>query len=199
MTGYLKSIETAAGQTIGLVRENGQIEDCQLVDPADVAGAATALRARYGIAVDVSVTFANSTLGSVGVIGEPGTFTDVNEGDRIFFPPGSCLVGVFHSGTPAPELGGIYLVEVKVDDELTVSRVSDLTTAAQFAAAALISVDAGAGAGFYQVATPNPVTVNTTPQVMPWLALPPPSDSSQYTLGVQSGKLQWQLGFINAP
>lgn len=38
MSGFLKTIETQAGQTIGIIRENGQIEDCSIVDPALVLG-----------------------------------------------------------------------------------------------------------------------------------------------------------------
>jgi len=38
MTGFLKSIETVAGQTIGLIRENGQVEDCSIVDPSELGG-----------------------------------------------------------------------------------------------------------------------------------------------------------------
>lgn len=38
MVGFLKTIETAAGQTIGVIRENGQVEDCSVVDPSQVAG-----------------------------------------------------------------------------------------------------------------------------------------------------------------
>ena len=197
MTGFLKTIESPPGQTIGLIRENGQVEDCAVVDPADVAGAATALRARFGVSPAQLVTFQNSVLNPVGVISELGTFTDVNEGDRIFLPPGSCAVGAFHSGAPAPELGGIYLVLTKSDDqELTIERVADLTTTAQFDAAALISVDTGNGAGVYQVATPAGGVVNTAPQIMPWVALPGPADSNPYTLGVQSGILVWQAGFL---
>jgi len=36
MTGFLQTIETVAGQTIGIIRENGQVEDCAVVDPASV-------------------------------------------------------------------------------------------------------------------------------------------------------------------
>lgn len=36
--GFLQSIETIAGQTIGILRENGQVEDCFVVDPASIAG-----------------------------------------------------------------------------------------------------------------------------------------------------------------
>ena len=57
MTGFLKTIESPPGQTIGLIRENGQVEDCAVVDPADVAGAATALRARFGVSPAQLVTF----------------------------------------------------------------------------------------------------------------------------------------------
>ena len=32
MSGYLRTIESQAGQTIGLIRENGQVEDCSIVD-----------------------------------------------------------------------------------------------------------------------------------------------------------------------
>jgi hypothetical protein len=36
MSGFLQTIESAAGQTIGIIRENGQVEDCSVVDPASV-------------------------------------------------------------------------------------------------------------------------------------------------------------------
>jgi hypothetical protein len=38
MTGYLQTIESAVGQTIGLIRENGQVEDCTVVPAASSAG-----------------------------------------------------------------------------------------------------------------------------------------------------------------
>jgi hypothetical protein len=145
-------------------------------------------------------TFADNTLGDVGVVAEPGTYTSVNEGDRVMFPPDSCLVGVFHSADPAPQLGGVYLVVQKLDDqELIVRRVDDMTTTAQIDALVTIGVDSGPGAGLWQVATPAGAVVNTDPQVMPWLSIQPPNDVTQYTLGVQSNLLQWQVGFINAP
>lgn len=195
--GFLRTSESALGQTIGLIRENGQVEDCTITE---AGGTPTALRATYALLPASGVTFENANLGTVGVVSEVGTFVDVVQGDRLFLSPLSCLVGAFHSGSAAPELGGIYDVVEKLDDqELIVSRVADLTTAEQFAAAVLIGVDRGPGAGFYQVATPAPVVVNTTPQVMPWMSLPPPNDGSPYTLGVQGGVLQWQIGFINGP
>lgn len=39
MTGYLKTIETIAGQTIGIIRENGQVEDCTVVPESTLSGA----------------------------------------------------------------------------------------------------------------------------------------------------------------
>jgi hypothetical protein len=36
MSGFLQTIETSPGQTIGIIRENGQVEDCAVVDPASV-------------------------------------------------------------------------------------------------------------------------------------------------------------------
>ncbi|MEY2875338.1 MAG: hypothetical protein RLZZ373_2709 [Pseudomonadota bacterium] len=193
--GFLRTAESALGQTIGLIRENGQVEDCTVTE---AGGLPTALRATYALLPGTGVTFENATLGTVGVVSEPSTFAGVTQGDRLFVAPLSCLVGPFHSAAAAPELAGIYDVVQKLDDqELILNRVADLTTADQFAAAALIAVDRGPGAGFYQVATPAPVVVNTTPQVMPWMSLPPPNDGSPYTLGVQGGVLQWQIGFIN--
>lgn len=167
---------------------------------ADSAGATTSIRADYGFHIGFLTTFADNTLGDVGVVAEPGTYTSVSEGDRVMFPPDSCLVGVFHSADPAPQLGGVYLVVQKLDDqELIVRRVDDMTTTAQIDALVTIGVDSGPGAGLWQVATPPGAVVNTDPQVMPWLSIQPPNDVTQYTLGVQSNLLQWQVGFINAP
>jgi hypothetical protein len=163
-------------------------------------GLPTSIRADYGFHIGFLTTFADNTLGDVGVVAEPGTYTSVNEGDRVMFPPDSCLVGVFHSADPAPQLGGVYLVVQKLDDqELIVRRVDDMTTTAQIDALVTIGVDSGPGAGLWQVATPAGAVVNTDPQVMPWLSIQPPNDVTQYTLGVQSNLLQWQVGFINAP
>lgn len=36
MSGFLKTIETASSQTIGLIRENGQVEDCEVVPESSV-------------------------------------------------------------------------------------------------------------------------------------------------------------------
>ena len=36
MTGFLQTIESPAGQTIGILRENGQVEDCAIIDPSSV-------------------------------------------------------------------------------------------------------------------------------------------------------------------
>jgi hypothetical protein len=198
MVGFLKTIESPAGQTIGLIRENGQIEDCAVVDPADVGGAAAAVRARWGLGGSASITFAPGAGPSRDVVTEPGTFAGISAGDTIFFQPTQCLQGFFHSGTPAPELGGVYLITAKADDqEITVERVAELSTAAQFAAVGLISVDEGAGAGVYQNATPNPVVVDTTPQVMPWVAAPPIVDGSTYYLREANGQLSWVQLFLD--
>jgi hypothetical protein len=198
MVGFLKTIESPAGQTIGLIRENGQIEDCAVVDPADVGGAAAAVRARWGLGGSASITFAPGVGPSRDIVTEPGTFAGINAGDTIFFQPTQCLQGFFHSGTPAPELGGVYLITAKADDqEMTVERVAELSTAAQFAAVGLISVDEGAGAGVYQNATPNPVVVDTTPQVMPWVAAPPIVDGSTYYLREANGQLSWVQLFLD--
>jgi hypothetical protein len=44
MTGLLQTIETSVGQTIGLIRENGQVEDCTVVPGgASIGGAASAV------------------------------------------------------------------------------------------------------------------------------------------------------------
>lgn len=44
MSGLLQTIETAAGQTIGIIRENGQVEDCMVVPGgASIGGAAAAV------------------------------------------------------------------------------------------------------------------------------------------------------------
>lgn len=47
MVGFLKTIESPAGQTIGVIRENGQVEDCAVVDPADIGGGAPLPDALY--------------------------------------------------------------------------------------------------------------------------------------------------------
>jgi hypothetical protein len=36
MSGFLQTIESPAGQTIGILRENGQVEDCAVIDPSSV-------------------------------------------------------------------------------------------------------------------------------------------------------------------
>lgn len=61
--GFLKSIETLAGQTIGVLRENGQVEDCFIVDPADVGGG-EALTALW-------FADAGAAPGGTGTIGAP--------------------------------------------------------------------------------------------------------------------------------
>lgn len=199
MVGFLKTIESPAGQTIGLIRENGQIEDCAVVDPADLGGAAAAVRARWGLGGGPSITFAAAQPGpSRDIVTEPGTFAGISQGDTIFFQPGQCLQGPFHSGSAAPELGGVYLITAKADDqEITVERVAELSTAAQFAAVGLISVAEGAGAGLYQNATPDPVVVDTTPLVMPWVAAPPIADGTTYYLREVNGQLSWVTLFLD--
>jgi hypothetical protein len=195
--GLLRTSESAEGTTIGLIRENGQVEDVTIVPDAGGGGGGV-VRARWGLGGSASITFDPGSGPLYDIVTEPGTFAGINAGDTIFFQPTQCLQGFFHSGTPAPQLGGVYLILTKLDDqEISVQRVSELATAAQFAATGLISVAEGVGAGVYQVATPDPVVVDTTPQVMPWIAAPPIVDGSTYYLREVNGQLSWVQLFLD--
>jgi hypothetical protein len=95
MTGFLKTIETVAGQTIGIIRENGQVEDCTVVAPEEVvltpgdrnhaplawdAGLSqwlelpvnTALSANGMVSPSATTMVIGSDAGDVQVIGAPG-------------------------------------------------------------------------------------------------------------------------------
>jgi len=134
---------------------------------------------------------------------DPGTFDDVEEGDLLFVPPTFAQQGAFHSSTAAPQFGGVWTVFSKTDGQhVTVFRAPALATAAQIANCALISVEAGSGAGIYQVTTPAAAVVDVDPQVMPQVALPPhEDDGNTYVLTSSGGQsiLAWQIGSINSP
>lgn len=192
MTGVLTVPNRNPGQQLSLIREDGQAEPCE-VEAA--GGGGGVVRARWGLTSAPSITFAPGSGPVYDIVTEPGTFAGIGEGDSIFFQPSQCLQGFFHSGSPAPQLAGVWLILVKLDDqEITVQRVAELTTADQFAATGLISVAEGAGAGVYQNATLDPVVVDTTPLVMPWVAKPPPTpDTFTYKLQALNNDLLWTL------
>jgi hypothetical protein len=109
MTGFLKTIETVAGQTIGIIRENGQVEDCTVVDPADVGGGAPLPDALY--------VAQGAAAGGNGAIGTPfNTLADgltalaalgVNFGCLLISPGDYSAEGVLHwVGTGALMLKG---------------------------------------------------------------------------------------------
>jgi len=191
--GLLRTSETAEGQTIGLIRENGQVEDVTIVPDTGGSGGGGVVRAKWGLSASFAVvTFAEGGGPIFNVVSEPGTFENILEGETIFFQPGQCLVGVFHSGGPAPEYGGVWLILTSnQSDELTVQRAPSLSTTAQLDATGLITVDQGSGAGVYQVATPENGTLNISPQIMPWVALPPPGGGLTYKLQAVSDQLVW--------
>jgi len=140
-------------------------------------------------------TFAPDPGPVYNVVTEVGVLAGINIDDTIFFQPGECLVGFFHSAVSAPQFGGVWLVVDKIDDQnMSVRRVSELSTTAQIDATALICADAGTGAGVYQVVTPAGATIDVDPQVMPWVARqPPPNDDSVYKLQAIDGQLFWTL------
>lgn len=190
MTGVLTVPNRNPGQQLSLIREDGQAEPCE-VEAA--GGAGGFVRVKW--ALGATITFAVSAGPTYDIVSEPGTFAGLAEGETIFFQPGQCLVGPFHSGSPAPQYGGAWLIVVKSDDqEMTVQRVAELATTAQIDAAALITADQGTGAGVYQIATPAGGTIDTDPQVMPWVAKPVPAgDGNTYKLQATGEQLIWTL------
>ncbi len=171
------------------------------VKPEPVASSSTAaLRAKW--AFTSSVTFNASYPSPNSVIAEPGTFDGVAEGDTVFVPPAFALKGAFHSGSAAPEFGGLYVVSSVSDDSASFDRDPRMATAEQIAAVALVSAEQGSGAGIYQVATPAAAVINVDPQVMPQVALPPHEfDGNTYFLVSQGNQsvLSWQIGSVNSP
>lgn len=193
MSGFLKTIETVAGQTIGLIRENGQVEDCSVIDESEL-GAGGVVRCDWAI-ISTGATFATGAVGPIyDVVGEAGAWAAVSANDTLFLQPGQCLVGVFHSGTAAPWYGGAWTIVEKLDNQnLRLQRVPELATSAQIDATALITADAGDGFGVYQVATPPGGTIDTDPQVMPWVSKPGPADGNTYKLQSIGDALIWTL------
>lgn len=189
--GLLRTSESAEGDTIGLIRENGQVEDVTIVPEA---GAGGVVRAKWALNTS-SMTFAAGVGPVYDIVTEPGTLAGIVEGETIFFQPVQCLQGPFHSGSPAPQFGGKWLIVTKSDDqEMSVQRSSDLATTAQIDATALITADQGSAAGVYQVATPAGGTIDTDPQVMPWVARPVPAgDGNTYKLQSSGEQLFWTL------
>jgi hypothetical protein len=170
MVGFLKTIESPAGQTIGVIRENGQVEDCAVVDPAELGGNAGTVRTDWALRF-ATYTFAASPGPVYDIVTEPGTLAGISAGQTIFMQPDSCLVGPFHSGSPAPQFGGAWLIVSKADDqEMQVQRVEELATSEQMDATGLITADAGTAAGVYQVETPPGGTIDVTAQVMTFVA-----------------------------
>lgn len=141
-----------------------------------------------------SVTFASgqSPGGPRDIVSEVGTFAGIQVGDTIFFPAVTCLVGAFHSGSAAPELGGLYDVLVKSDDqEMTVQRSEVMNTAAKIAAVAIVACDQGTGAGTFQIATPAAAVVDVDPQVHYPVSIAPPGTDSTFALQLVGEFLQW--------
>ena len=166
------------------------------VKPEALSSVASALRAKW--AYRSTLTFSGTFPGDV--MGEPGTFADVAEGDLLFVPPLFAAFGAFHSASPAPQLGGLYVVTMVLDTEhIHVQRDPRMATSAQIAGVALVTADQGDGAAIYQIATPPAAVVDVDPQVMPMVALPPLASSDVYFLISQSSVLSWQIGTINAP
>lgn len=156
----------------------------------DIESSGGALRADWCVSPS-SATFAPDQPGPLrSVVFEPDTLTGIEAGDTIFFPASTCLVGAFHSGSAAPEYGGLYDVVSKVDDELTVERSATMATASQIAGVAIVACDAGTGAGVYQIATPVAAVVDTDPQVHYTVSLAPPSEGS-YALQSNGGLVEW--------
>ena len=159
-------------------------------------GASSVIRATWSVSPTVSaITFAPGSGPTYNVVAEPGTFAGLNQGDTLFISPEQALTGFFHSGTPAPELGGVWDVFLKSDDQdLTLQRNAAMSTTAQIAALAFVAVDGGSGLGVYQVVTPPAAVINVDPQVVPQITIPVhPSDGNTYFLTSQSGIYKWQL------
>lgn len=164
----------------------------RLIGSSD-GGSAGIVRADWAFS-DKGLWFATGGGPIYDVTGDAGTFTDVQVGDSLFAPPFQTVLGPWHSGTAAPELGGVWEVITKPDDQnVQLRRDARLATAGQIAATSLIAVDAGSGAGLYQVATPAGAVVDTDAQVMPQLGAPLVVQSAG-VLANQGGVMAWVAG-----
>ena len=162
------------------------------VSTAGVSGN-TVIRSDWALdSASAAYTFAPGSGPVYNITTEAGQLAGPNQGDTIFFQPDQCLLGFFHSGVPAPQFGGVWLIVTKIDDQnMTVQRVAELSTTAQIDAAALITADQGTGAGVYQVATPAGGTIDVSAQVMPWVAIPAPDGAGPFHLQGSAGQLSW--------
>jgi hypothetical protein len=137
-------------------------------------------------------------------------YNAVQPGDTILFPPLMTLVGGFHSGSEAPQLGGVYIVNTVTPENtsMNVSRDPRFSTTDQVNAIGLIVATAPTqselgegGAGTYQVRTPKDAVFGTDPQVIEMSAIPAPpiGIGDIYTLNASVKRLYWQVGSINSP
>jgi hypothetical protein len=190
-----------AAACAALVLEGDAYLASQSIDPG-TGGASAVLRADWSVLLTVSPITFDAGLGPQWqVVAEAGTFAGLGEGQTLFIPPEQALQGFFHSGTPAPQFGGVWDVFVKIDDQnLTLQRNAAMSTSAQVDALALITVDGGSGVGVYQVITPKGGAINIDPQVIPEIAIPVHvGDGNTYFLVSQNNVLLWQIGPINGP
>lgn len=159
----------------------------------------SAIRAQWSVSDQASaITFApdQPAGGARDIITEVGALIGLTTDMRLFVQPTNALVGGFHSGSPAPEFGGVYdVLSTDGDSSAVVQRSAVMATSAQIAALAIIAVDGGGNPGVFQVATPATAVVDTDPQVIPQVGAPLSSGGNQ-ALTSFGGEAHWQAGVI---
>lgn len=160
----------------------------------------SAIRADWSVSNQASaITFAPDQTSPRDLITEVGALTGLTAGMRLFVQPDNALQGGFHSGSPAPQLGGVYdVLSTDGDQNAVVQRSADMSTAAQIAALALVCVDGGGNPGVFQVQTPAAAVVDVDPQVIPQVATALPVSSSQVLTGF-GGQASWTAGVAAPP
>ncbi len=162
--------------------------------PVSGGGSGGAIRVDWAISPITSmITFAPGA-GPYDVIAEFGAFSGVNVGDTILVLPAQALEGFFHNASAAPKFGGSWTVSDKQDNQsMTLARDPRMSSQSKISNIAIICADGGSAAGAYQVQTPPAAVVDVDPQVISWVALPPPEDGSTYTMQAVSGLLRWSV------
>lgn len=126
MTGFLQTIESPVGQTIGLIRENGQIEDCAVVATPGGGGIGGAVSALYFVDK-------NAAAGGTGSIGSPfntfaDAFTAASADSATTFRPQTIWVtpGAYAEPPQTSAVGGFQLTVVGWNIGGDISLVPDV-------------------------------------------------------------------------
>lgn len=141
------------------------------------------------------MTFASGPGPTYDVVTEAGGLTGLNQGETVLIIPSQALVGAFHSGSPAPQYGGVWdVLDLPDDQNMTVQRNSAMSTAEKIASIGIVCVDRGGAMGIFQVQTPPAAVLDVDPQIIYMSSIPVHvADGNTYALQATGEALSWVL------